>query len=201
MTATKYPDDFQEAVSKLFSLEGGYVDNPNDSGGPTNIGVTSIALAAYKHRTGKDWTTPTLTRDQASEYYFYCWWIPMRLQEIYYQPLKNVLLATAVNRGIGGTIMQIQRCAAMPEEFCDGFMGPRTVAYVNSVIDQSMLVDRFCSAQEDYYKKLTNQWYRKSSDGCWMLTLPSAFGAVQKNKVFEKGWLKRINSFRVKKSK
>ena len=32
--------DFLKAVEKTLKYEGGYVNNPNDPGGPTNWGIT-----------------------------------------------------------------------------------------------------------------------------------------------------------------
>jgi lysozyme family protein len=39
-----------EFISDILDKEGGYVDNPNDSGGPTNYGITQRVAAKYGYK-------------------------------------------------------------------------------------------------------------------------------------------------------
>jgi lysozyme family protein len=77
------------SIAKTLPLEGGLVDNPKDPGGLTNFGVSlrwAIAEAKLEpsearwldadhdgHITRKD--IAGLTKDQAADIYFECWWL------------------------------------------------------------------------------------------------------------------------------
>ena len=61
-----YPDSFLKAVALVLKHEGGYVNDPNDSGEETNWGICK--------RFHPDVDVKHLTRDQAIEIYFNDYW-------------------------------------------------------------------------------------------------------------------------------
>ncbi len=199
MISTTYTPDYEIAIQILLSpkIEGGYSDHPNDSAGPTNMGVTQGALKEYNKRNHKTWSVQTLTKDEAREFYFDEYWVPLQLHELHNQELKNVVFATAVNRGKFAAIHGLQVCAKMPPDSQDGKMGPKTIAYVNAEVDPKWLVNRYCDFHEDGYRRLAQMWYVKDNAFNWRPVLVGTPGAIQKNKTFEKGWLRRINTYRI----
>lgn len=176
MIPTLYTPDYEIAIAIILSpaVEGGYSDHPADSGGATNMGITAHSLADYNKRRGKDWTIPTLDRDQAREFYFDEYWIPMRLHEIGDQAVKNVLFATAIHTGIHTAVLNLQWIVGAK---ADGIIGPKTIAMINYSTASENIVNRYCDSIKDYYKDLVKRKPEKV--------------------VFIKGWTKRINSFRI----
>ena len=69
---------FYEFVNKVIKIEGGYVNDPKDSGGETNWGIT-IAVARAFGYTGP---MRDMTRQQASEIYKARFWDSMRLDDV-----------------------------------------------------------------------------------------------------------------------
>lgn len=197
MISTTYTPDFEIAIKILLSpqIEGGYSDQPNDSGGVTNMGVTARLLQDYNNRHNLNWEIKNLTKDQAREIYFDEFWVPLELHHLHSQELKNVVFATAVNRGLFASVHSLQYCANMPQDQLDGKMGPKTIAYVNAEIDPVWLTNRYCDFQREAYERSSRIWYIKDANYGWRPVEPGTPGAVQKNLVFVKGWVRRINNF------
>jgi len=106
---------FAAALSLVLALEGGYVNNPYDDGGPTNYGVTQAVYDRWRREHGYTQQPVTeITREEAEAiYYAYFWrgepeqWddlghpgialyvFDMRIQHrkwaTIYQPVKRVL--------------------------------------------------------------------------------------------------------------
>lgn len=174
MISTHYPTDYEIAIERVLSQEGGYVSHSADSGGSTNMGITARSLMDYNKRKGHEWTIPTLDRDQAREFYFDEYWVPLMLHTIGNQDVKNVLLSTAVNTGKDLAVRRIQALVKAEE---DGKMGPKTVARINYFIGPEILVNAYCDSIKEYYQNLVKR--------------------RPKDLVFYKGWIRRINSFRI----
>ena len=94
--------DFKTAV--LITIdddhEGGYVDNPNDKGGPTKYGITQADMPG---RVIKD-----LTPDDAIKFYSERYWKPMYSQ-INDQGVGNKLFDMGVLFGVGEAAYLLQR--------------------------------------------------------------------------------------------
>jgi lysozyme family protein len=56
-----------EVLDMIIRNEGGYVSNPADRGGPTNMGVTQATLSQYLGRQASIQDVKNLTMDQAKE--------------------------------------------------------------------------------------------------------------------------------------
>jgi hypothetical protein len=65
-----FPEDdrlFDAAMELVFQSEGGYVNHPNDPGGPTNMGITFDTAKRHGYRTIT--ALKNMTREQAKEIY------------------------------------------------------------------------------------------------------------------------------------
>ena len=62
-----YPDEFVTAVTQALIDEGGYVNDPADPGGETNMGISK---RSYPHEDIKN-----LTRDRAIDLYYRDYWV------------------------------------------------------------------------------------------------------------------------------
>jgi len=70
-----FPEDFKKAVSDLIdNWEGGYVNDPHDAGGETNMGISK--------RSYPDVDIRHLTREDAEEIYYRDFWMRPGVQAI-----------------------------------------------------------------------------------------------------------------------
>jgi lysozyme family protein len=124
--------DFLQAVQITLQHEGGFVDNPADPGGATNMGVEQRDLPHIPIQ--------TLTVAQAETYYQETYWKPLYSQ-ITNQPLASKLFDLGVLFGVGTAVKNLQ--AALDLEM-DGIFGPATLAATNRVVPV-VLLSRFVS--------------------------------------------------------
>jgi len=119
--------DFKIAVQKTLVHEGGYVNNPNDKGGPTKYGITQADMP------GVD--IANITADQAIAYYAEHYWKPLYSQ-INDQLLAEKLFDMGVLFGVG-TAVKLLQFSMQPHInlVSDGTFGPNTLNGVNTVGD------------------------------------------------------------------
>lgn len=89
--------DFNKFIGELLLTEGGYVDDPSDSGGETNYGIT-VAVARENGYTGSMKNMPVET---AKKIYKKIFWDSLKLDEFKSQQLAEVLCDMSVNAGVG----------------------------------------------------------------------------------------------------
>lgn len=111
--------DFDVVVKITLQNEGGYVDNPNDPGGATNMGIEQQDLP--------DIDIKTLTVDQATAYYAEHYWKPY-YGSIESQATANKLFDMGVLFGVGTAVGLLQRALGVSP---DGVFGPETLQAVN----------------------------------------------------------------------
>ena len=115
--------DFNQAIQKTLIHEGGYVNNPHDSGGATKYGITQRDMPNIDIR--------NLTQEQAVEYYREHYWKDLYSQ-IAYQLLAEKLFDMGVLMGVGTAVRLLQltlknKIAIVP----DGVFGPETLTDIN----------------------------------------------------------------------
>jgi lysozyme family protein len=157
--------DFSRAIPFVLRHEGGYVNDPSDSGGETNFGISK---ASYP-----DLDIANLTVEQATAIYASDYW--NGYGEIDDQLLATKVFDMAVNAGPGTSIKCLQRaCNAMGASLTvDGGMGPNTV-YAANRMNPSLLVPEFIKACVDHYTaivgvhpedaKFLNGWLARAQD-------------------------------------
>lgn len=116
--------DFARALPIVLAAEGGYVDDPDDPGGETNLGIT--------FRTWQKWCADNglspkpmrvLTPDDVEPVYRTRYWDAAQCDRLPW-PLNLIHFDCAVNTGIGPAIRQLQRALNVRD---DGMMGPLTL--------------------------------------------------------------------------
>lgn len=125
---------FNLFIGKVLGHEGGYVNDPRDSGGETNWGVTVAVARAF----GYTGPMASMTRDQACAIYKARYWDALRLDDVaaLSEQVAGELFDTAVNQGTGRAGEYLQRAlnvlnngAALYQDIeVDGRVGPITVA-------------------------------------------------------------------------
>lgn len=124
---------FNELIDEIIEIEGGYVDDPNDSGGKTKAGITETVARAYGFQ-GKMQDLPdSLIRQIYREKY----WNPLQLDQIerICPAIVREMLDTGINQGIGraGEYLQLSLNALNREAKdysdvkIDGDIGPATL--------------------------------------------------------------------------
>jgi lysozyme family protein len=125
---------FDHSIKEVLAAEGGYVNDPRDSGGETNFGITVAVARAF----GFTGPMRDMTRDQAKAIYKARFWDALRLDDIsaLSEAIAIELFDTAVNQGTGRAGEYLQRAlnvlnngGQMYRDIpVDGRVGPMTVA-------------------------------------------------------------------------
>lgn len=123
----------ERTIDHLIAVEGGYVNHPNDRGGPTNYGITE-AVARQNGYTGAMKDLPLQT---AKDIYIRRYWTAPGFDKV--APISEAvaaeLLDTGVNMGPAQATMFLQRALnafsqsgkAYPMIAVDGGLGPTTL--------------------------------------------------------------------------
>lgn len=144
----------------VLKREGGYVNDPDDPGGATNLGITLAVLReawADPNLTAAD--VKALTRADAAAIYFARYWRPVQGDKL----PQGVDLATfdfAVNSGPMRAAKYLQRCAGglagvpLAE---DGAIGPASLRAV-AACDPRALATRLCDARMTFLRTNAKWW-------------------------------------------
>lgn len=161
---------FKDAILTILDHEGGFVNNPADRGGATNLGITIGTLSTWLGRQATIADVQNLTKDTAIAIYKKNYWDKVSGDQLKYYSVALTLFDQAVNRGPASAIKQAQKIVGVTQ---DGVMGPKTVEAINKMPD-SQFLPQYLSASAAFYNKLVQN---DSSQG-----------------VFLQGWLNRISS-------
>jgi lysozyme family protein len=142
-------ENFDNAFSHVMQSEGGYVNDPKDPGGETNLGVTKAAWSAYLGRPIADGEMKALTKDVVKPFYKKMYWDKEHGDELP-KGLDYLAFDFAVNAGTGQAAKFIQRAVGAT---ADGAIGPSTMELIAKA-DPHKLVDDFTKEKEDFYKDL-----------------------------------------------
>ena len=157
-------DNFEDCLALVLKSEGGFVQNPKDPGGATNLGVTKATYEAYVGRSVSVDEIKALTPDTVAPLYKAMYWDKVSGDNIALG-LDYALFDFAVNSGPRQATKFIQNIASVP---ADGMMGNRTVQQLAN-LDPSDCITRLCSERLQFLKQL-NTW-----------------------DTFGKGWQKRVS--------
>lgn len=101
-------DAFDDLITPILISEGGYVNNPADTGGETNWGIT-VGVARANGYSGP---MVSMTRDEAAQIYRVVYWqrpgFAMVAEQA--QGVAAELLDCGINMGVGTASAFLQRC-------------------------------------------------------------------------------------------
>ena len=95
-------ENFNKIIKYTHEAEGGFVDNKNDRGGRTNMGVTQRTFDAYNkkmNRPLKD--VKNITKDEANEIYYKEYYLASGADKIKDKNLRYLHYDAAINHGVG----------------------------------------------------------------------------------------------------
>lgn len=141
--------NLSRALAQVLKHEGGYVNHPNDPGGPTNLGVTLANFKRYVKPNGTIEDLKKLTRAQAEMVFERQYWDAVRGNQL---PggLDFAVFDFAVNSGPSRAVRFLQALLGVPE---DGVVGPVTLKAIENVNIIS-LVQRLCDKRLAWLKGL-----------------------------------------------
>lgn len=129
-----------DIFNSILGKEGGYVNHPDDKGGPTNWGITQATARAH----GYTGDMRNLTRHQALEILEADYWYGPRFDQIaaVSPDIGAELCDTGVNMGPSVQSKWMQRWLNVfnlqgtlyPDLIADGLIGPRTISALKSFI-------------------------------------------------------------------
>lgn len=128
-----------DLITRVLTREGGWVDRPEDKGGPTNRGITLLAYTAWRMKIRERDVKPgeekqfvdehvKLTEEQAREIYKARYVTEPRLDLLGSEALREVLFDWIVNSGQSSPIKALQRLLGVG---ADGVLGPDTAHAAN----------------------------------------------------------------------
>ncbi|HBT4645544.1 TPA: glycoside hydrolase family 108 protein [Klebsiella aerogenes] len=124
----------------ILGKEGGYVDHPNDKGGPTNWGITQATARAH----GYAGDMRNLSREQALSILEADYWYGPRFDQVasVSSAIAAELCDTGVNMGPSVPVKWLQRWLnafnnqqkLYPDLVADGQIGPRSISALKSYL-------------------------------------------------------------------
>jgi Glycosyl hydrolase 108/Predicted Peptidoglycan domain len=143
---------FDACMPFIFKAEGGYSDNANDPGGPTNFGITLATLKAYdgdQNLTAD--AVKALTPEMAKEIYRTAYWNRMQCGSL--PPgLDLEVFDFGVNAGPSEAVKTLQKIVGVTQ---DGSIGPITLAALGQLKPKDV-IGRYADARLAFYKAVNN---------------------------------------------
>jgi lysozyme family protein len=156
--------NFDKALAAVLVHEGGYVNNPKDPGGMTNLGCTKTVWEEHCGHAVDEKVMRALTPADVAPLYKSKYWDKVKCDDLP-SGVDYVVFDAAINSGPGRAAKWLQACVGVEP---DGGIGPKTLAAVRAM-DAKQLID-------DYGKRRLSFLY----------DLPTW-------DTFGKGWARRVN--------
>lgn len=163
--------DYQKLVPIIKKWEGGFVNDPSDSGGATNKGVT---LSTFRSFYGSNKTVEDLKKLSDTQWlhiFLNGYWNKCQASNINNQSIANIFVDWAWGSGPVTAIKQVQKIVGTD---VDGIVGQKTLDAINKK-DPKTLFNAIKKSRIEFVENLVKQ--------------------RPKDAKFLQGWKNRINSF------
>ena len=156
---------FANALAHVLEMEGGFTNDPDDPGGPTNKGIILEVFARNTGRMVNAGNRAQLIRELRQiddglvrEIYQRRYWRPSRAGEMA-PAIALMHFDASVNHGLTGAARLLQQALhkQTPSLDVDGEIGPLTMAAVRRA-DREKLLDDYASARRVKYRSLHHFW-------------------------------------------
>jgi lysozyme family protein len=148
---------FSDALAVLIKEEGGFVNDPHDPGGMTNLGVTAKTWAEYTGRPATEAVMRGLTQVAVASLYKSRYWDKVAGDQLG-DGLGLMVFDFAVNAGPARAAKMLQKIvSALP----DGQIGRGTLEAVQAYTMRKgidTLIEAYADARRDYYRALPTFW-------------------------------------------
>lgn len=140
---------FEACLPIILASEGGFVDDPQDPGGATNLGITLAELSAWRGRVCTIADVEALTVADVAPIYQADYWNVTHCSQ-WPAGVDLCVFDCAVNEGPGQAVRTLQRAAGV---VADGEVGPATLAAV-ARSDVPTLIKRIEAIRDAFYESL-----------------------------------------------
>lgn len=121
--------DYRKLIPFIFKFEGGYVNDPADSGGPTNKGVTLNTFRSVYGRTKTINDLKHMTENEWRHIFKSLYWDKCKADDIADQSIANMLVDFAWHSGVTTAVKKLQKIVGVTS---DGICGVQTIGAINS---------------------------------------------------------------------
>lgn len=166
----KTTDDIIQAI---LNREGGFVNNPNDRGGPTKYGITLETLYRWRNKPTSVHDVRDLTIEEARQIYLHNYIMKPGYDKLGDPALIEQLIDAGVNHGVGNAIKILQLALRVDQ---DGSIGPKTLEAYHKK-DPVDVVLLFIAARCRFYSDILNIRKNKRAESQWQ---------------FAAGWFNRV---------
>jgi len=142
-------NNFHKAFNLVLKEEGGFVNNPKDPGGMTNLGVTKKSWEEWIGRSATEQEIRDLVPAQVLPFYQEKYWNVCRCDKLQ-SGLDHLIFDIAVNSGTGRAAKFLQSAVGVD---ADGAIGPRTLASVKD-FEPAALINKISDLREAFYRSL-----------------------------------------------
>lgn len=145
--------DTTSFINNLIKTEGGFVDNPADSGGPTKFGITQQTLSEWRNAPVDTNDVANLTEDEAKQIYQKKFVEDPGFDSIKNEAVRNVVIDAAVNHGIVPAIKLLQETLGVSPS---GTLDEETKTAIEK-INSRVLIKKLINARLDLYNSLVDK--------------------------------------------
>jgi lysozyme family protein len=157
--------NFDKCLEMLLEHEGGYVNNVNDRGGMTNLGVTRRVYEDWMDRPVTEQEMRDLTPDDVAPIYKKNYWDRVKGDQLP-SGVDWCAFDWAVNSGSGRPAKAIQRAVGATQ---DGAIGNQTLGLVAEK-DPKFIIDYVYTVRQAFYESLDDYkhfgrgWSRRNTE-------------------------------------
>jgi len=149
---------FSSALAVVLKEEGGFSNDPIDSGGVTNLGVTAKTWADYTGKPATEAVMRGLTHVAVAPLYKARYWDKVAGDELG-DALGLAVFDFAVNAGPARAVKLLQGIVGADK---DGVPGRGTLEAVQAYTMRKgidTLIEAYCDARREYYRALPTFWH------------------------------------------
>jgi lysozyme family protein len=141
--------NFDKSLAAVLVHEGGYVNNPKDPGGMTNLGCTKTTWEQHCGHTVDEKAMRALTPSDVGPLYRQKYWNKICADDLP-TGVDYVVFDAAINSGPGRAAKWLQACI---NTYADGIIGDKTIQAVRNK-DAKELINDYCAYRLAYLKML-----------------------------------------------
>jgi lysozyme family protein len=141
--------NFSRCLDVVFREEGGYTNDPNDPGGPTNFGITIEDLRQWRGTAVTADDVKSMTKSEAQEIYRSKYWNPMQCDDLP-NGIDMEVFDFGVNVGLREAVKTLQSVVGVTS---DGSVGPITLSAAKAANRQTT-IQSYSARRLNYYRAL-----------------------------------------------
>ena len=157
--------NFEHCMEMLLKHEGGYVNNPSDPGGITNLGITKRTYDEFHGTNIDEDGMRELTVEDVLPIYRRNYWERCRCQDLP-SGVDWAVMDACVNHGTGRAAKFLQKAVMVNQ---DGSIGPLTLMAVSEQ-DPIEIINRMAVYRDAFYRSLSTfetfgrGWIRRNDE-------------------------------------